>query len=51
VKKTEKKSSPARKKSISRSRIWLAYASPVTNHNSIDQVLRLRITKTHVLHQ
>jgi hypothetical protein len=38
--KTERKSPRTRKKTISRSRIWLAYASPV-NQNYTDPVLRL----------
>jgi hypothetical protein len=51
MKKTKKKSLSAKKKAISRSRIWLAYASPVTNHNYTDRVLRLKFTKTHNPHQ
>jgi hypothetical protein len=38
--KTKKKSRRVRKQSISRSRIWLAYASPA-NHNYTDLALRL----------
>jgi hypothetical protein len=44
--KTKKKSWHARKQSISRSRIWLVYATSA-NHNYTDLVLRLRFTKTH----
>jgi hypothetical protein len=40
VLKTKKKLRQARKQSISRSRIWLAYAPPV-NHNYTDLALRL----------
>jgi hypothetical protein len=44
--KTKKKLRRARKQTILRSRIWLAYA-PLVNHNYIDLVLRLRFTKIH----
>jgi hypothetical protein len=44
--KTKKKSWRARKQTISRSRIWLAYAL-LANHNYTDLALRLRFTRTH----
>jgi hypothetical protein len=48
--KTKKKSGRARKQSISRSKIWLAYA-PSVNHNYTDLALRLRLTRTHDRYQ
>jgi hypothetical protein len=44
--KTKKKSRWARKQSILRSKIWLAYVPPV-NHNYTDLALRLRFTWTY----
>jgi hypothetical protein len=44
--KTKKKSRRARKQSISRSKIWPAYA-PLANHNYTDLALRLRFTRTY----
>jgi hypothetical protein len=48
VSKTKKKSWRARKQSISRSKIWLAYA-PSANHNYTDLALQLRFTRTSPL--
>jgi hypothetical protein len=44
--KTDKNLQRARKRSISRSRIWLVHASPA-NHNYTDLSLRMRFTRTY----
>jgi hypothetical protein len=46
VSKTKKNLRRARKRSISRSRIWRVYA-PMVNHNYTDLSLRLRFTRTY----